>query len=200
MRQRVDGPRQAPMVHLPASESRWSVFATDLGWMALLGGARGLFRVLIGHPHADAAWLAAREVSADAPPADWSPELRRRLCRYAAGQLVEFDDVPLPNLWATEFQRRVIAALRRVTYGRRTSYGELARRVGHPQAARAVGGVMASNPTPLIVPCHRVLGAGERLGGFSAPTGVTLKRRLLDLEASVIADAAPTLVAGGRNS
>ena len=68
--------------------------------------------------------------------------------------------------------------------GETVSYAELAGRAGSPNAARAVGGVMAGNRVPLLVPCHRVVGAGGRLGGFSAPTGVELKKRLLALEAA----------------
>ncbi len=72
--------------------------------------------------------------------------------------------------------------LRQVGYGETVSYGELAERSGSPRAARAVGTVMATNRIPLILPCHRVLGSAGRIGGFSAPQGIDLKRRMLDLE------------------
>jgi methylated-DNA-[protein]-cysteine S-methyltransferase len=80
----------------------------------------------------------------------------------------------------SEFARRVRQGLLGIPYGRTVSYGELAVSIGSPGAARAVGTACARNPLPLIVPCHRVLGAGGRIGGYSA--GTELKRWLLDFE------------------
>ena len=78
------------------------------------------------------------------------------------------------------FQRRALAAARRIPYGRTATYGRLAAQIGRPKAARAVGRAMARNPVPLLVPCHRVTAAGGALGGFGG--GAALKRRLLALE------------------
>ena len=106
-----------------------------------------------------------------------------RLVRYLDGEPVDFDDVPVTLKHLSAFQRRVVAACRAIGFGRTRSYGELAAAAGSPGAARAVGQVMAGNRTPLIVPCHRVLAANGKLGGFSAPQGLAMKRRLLELEA-----------------
>ncbi|GIS60136.1 MAG: hypothetical protein CM1200mP2_23610 [Planctomycetaceae bacterium] len=76
--------------------------------------------------------------------------------------------------------------VRQVGYGQTTSYGEVARKIGRPGAARAVGTAMANNTVPILIPCHRVIAASGRLGGFSAPRGTRLKQRLLDLEADAI--------------
>lgn len=81
----------------------------------------------------------------------------------------------------TEFQRRVVQTCRKIPPGKTLSYGQLAEAVGRPRAARAVGTVMSQNRFPLIVPCHRVVAANS-LGGFSAPDGLSLKRRLLAME------------------
>jgi methylated-DNA-[protein]-cysteine S-methyltransferase len=78
---------------------------------------------------------------------------------------------------ATPFARAVWQATAAIPYGETRTYGELARAAGSPGAARAVGGAMAKNPLPLVIPCHRVVGAGGRIGGFSP--GVSLKRCLL---------------------
>lgn len=86
----------------------------------------------------------------------------------------------------TEFQQAILRACRTIGYGRTLSYGELAKRAGFPGAARAVGSVMARNPHPLITPCHRVVAAGNRLGGFSSCTGTELKRALLELEGATV--------------
>jgi O-6-methylguanine DNA methyltransferase len=87
---------------------------------------------------------------------------------------------PLDLSGHTEFRRSVWAAMRRIPRGKTVSYTELARSIGEPNARRAVGGACGANPIPLIVPCHRVLAAGQRLGGFSG--GLRWKRKLLAVE------------------
>jgi methylated-DNA-[protein]-cysteine S-methyltransferase len=105
-------------------------------------------------------------------------ETRRQLAEYFAGELRRFD---LPVLLrGTAFQQRVWAELAAVAYGETISYGELARRVGAPDSARAVGQALGRNPVPIVVPCHRVVGARGELTGFGG--GIELKRRLLHLE------------------
>jgi methylated-DNA-[protein]-cysteine S-methyltransferase len=103
---------------------------------------------------------------------------------YFDGADVDLSVVPLDLGDLTPFRARVYQALRRVARGRVVDYGELASAAGSPWAARAVGQAMAHNPTPLFVPCHRVVAASGRLGGFSAPGGHGTKRRLLELEAT----------------
>jgi methylated-DNA-[protein]-cysteine S-methyltransferase len=95
---------------------------------------------------------------------------------------VDFSYVPLALDHLTPFARQVVVACRRISWGLVSSYGELAARCGSPGAARAVGSVMAKNRYPLVVPCHRVLAAGGALGGYSAPDGLRMKRRLLAME------------------
>jgi methylated-DNA-[protein]-cysteine S-methyltransferase len=113
----------------------------------------------------------------------WLTDVVGRLERYADGEPVEFTDVPLALDHLTPFARRVVAACRRVGWGHVSTYGDLAAQCGSPGAARAVGSVMAKNCYPLIVPCHRVLAAGGAIGGYSAPDGLRMKRRLLVMEA-----------------
>lgn len=107
-----------------------------------------------------------------------------RLVRFCEGEPVVLDNIPVALDHLSPFQRRVVRACRAIPYGATRSYGEVAAAAGSAGAARAVGQVMASNRTPLIVPCHRVVAAGGKLGGFSAPQGLTLKKRLLAIEAS----------------
>jgi methylated-DNA-[protein]-cysteine S-methyltransferase len=102
-----------------------------------------------------------------------------QLEEYFAGARKTFD-LPLATC-GSPFQRRVWRALLEIPYGETESYGELARRIGAPSASRAVGRANGSNPIPIIVPCHRVIGGGGMLTGFGG--GVERKRYLLDLEA-----------------
>jgi methylated-DNA-[protein]-cysteine S-methyltransferase len=110
------------------------------------------------------------------------PHLQRALHNYFAGKPVRFD-VHFDLAGLTPFCRKVLRACARIPYGRTMTYGQLARQVGRPDAARAVGRAMACNPVPIIIPCHRVITAQGTLGGFSAEQGVALKRWLLQMEA-----------------
>ena len=118
--------------------------------------------------------------------------LAKRLQQFACGEQVCFDDVCLRLPAATDFQLQVIEHCRKISFGQTLSYGELAEKAGFPGAARAVGSVMANNRFPIVVPCHRVVAANRRLGGFSAASGVELKRRLLANEGAEGFALAPT--------
>ena len=110
--------------------------------------------------------------------------VRDQLGEYFAGRRRLFD-IPLA-LEGTPFQQRVWNALCEIPYGETISYGELARRIGHPSAVRAVGLANGSNPIAIIVPCHRVIGANGTLTGYGG--GLPTKARLLDLERGITAD------------
>lgn len=99
-----------------------------------------------------------------------------------AGTARDLRDVPLDERGIDEFRRAVYAATREIAPGTTRSYGEVARAIGRPDAARDVGAALASNPFPIIVPCHRVVAANGALTGFSAPGGLATKRRMLQLE------------------
>jgi methylated-DNA-[protein]-cysteine S-methyltransferase len=120
----------------------------------------------------------ARGGHAGVAPAGLLGEAERQLQAYFAGERRAFD---LPVMMrGTAFQRRVWEELTEIPYGETWSYGELARRVGAPDAARAVGQALHHNPVPIVVPCHRVVGARGELTGFGG--GIDMKRRLLRLE------------------
>ena len=133
-------------------------------------------------------FMAPHAIGLDLERDDGQPvlvEAAGQLAAWFAGERLEFDVDLAPA--GTEFQRRVWDELRRIDYGDTISYGELARRVGRPGAARAVGLANGRNPISIIVPCHRVIGADGSLTGYGG--GIERKRRLLDLEARL---------AGGR--
>lgn len=106
---------------------------------------------------------------------------RRELGEYFAGKRTRFD-VPL-DPQGTAFQRKVWKAIGKVTFGRTLTYGELARRAGHPGSARAAGAATGRNPIGIIVPCHRILGANGALTGYAG--GLSRKRKLLALEGAL---------------
>lgn len=183
-----------------------AVFETGLGWFGALGHEGQLTRILIGHdsPQSILQAVLDREqlTLAEVEVADWYPELEKLLTQYGDGQPVDLSGIKLtwPQI-LTPFRQRVVRATRKIPWGQTVSYGELARRSGSPKAARAVGTVMASNRFPIIIPCHRVVAGGGRLGGFSAPRGTELKIQLLANEAAVPVSAHSSFATrkAGRN-
>lgn len=108
--------------------------------------------------------------------------------RYFDGELIDFSDVEVDLGEQTDFFAEIYKSLRKVPYGQTTTYGALAGELGAGrEMARDVGVAMATNPTPLIIPCHRVLAAGGKLSGFSAPGGSIAKARMLEMEGVRIA-------------
>ena len=166
-----------------------SIFRTNLGWFGLLGRKNRLVSITAGHlsevevRRAAAVKSEIDGLSEPIPEVDWNPDLRRRLEQYALGAPVEFLDFDLELPPTTDFQRRVLNATRRIRYGKTLTYGQLAEKAGFPRAARGVGTVMSSNRFPIVIPCHRVVASGGKPGGYSSPQGVSLKLRLLAMEA-----------------
>jgi methylated-DNA-[protein]-cysteine S-methyltransferase len=119
------------------------------------------------------------------PPTDIAAAISR-IVSLLDGKPDDLRDITVDLEGVSEFKRRVYDVTRTVGPGRTTTYGEIAIKLGSPHAAREVGQALGHNPVPLIVPCHRVLGAGGKLVGFSAAGGVVTKLRLLGIE-----DAAP---------
>ena len=180
-------------------QTRVLAFSTDLDWMAVAWREEVLQGIVFGYAlrrHAEVALARSLRL----PPQffclvgdgqlegapGWIAELVAKLRQFAEGQAVDFSEVPLALDRLSPFARRVVEACRRIPWGQVRTYGQLAAVCGSPSAARAVGSVMAKNRFPLVVPCHRVLAAGGELGGYSAPAGLQMKQRLLELEAAVV--------------
>jgi methylated-DNA-[protein]-cysteine S-methyltransferase len=160
---------------------------TAIGWCAIAGRGEQVCAVTVGHRSADtAARFIEKILNHDVRRSEWNRPLAQRIIAALAGEPDEFTDIEIDFSHLTPFSRRVATVCRRIGWGQTRSYGQLAGMAGFPGAARAVGHVMATNRAPLLVPCHRVIGSGGRLGGFSAPQGIKLKRRLLDLEMAVL--------------
>jgi methylated-DNA-[protein]-cysteine S-methyltransferase len=159
------------------------VLATAMGPCLITWTPAGLTGVRLLDPSARGQAAPTPEAARKLPLPAWVADLERGLADHLAGRAsASFDRVPLDLSGITPFHRRVYEALRRVPAGETVTYGQLAALAGSPRAARAVGQAMAHNPFLLVVPCHRVLGHGGAMGGFSAPGGVDTKRRMLELE------------------
>jgi methylated-DNA-[protein]-cysteine S-methyltransferase len=150
---------------------------TPIGELTLIASERGLRAINLPLPERRP--VAPAGESADHPILTAA---RTQLDEYFRGERQDFE-LPL-DAEGTPFQKEVWAALRQIPYGVTESYGELATRVGRPGAARAVGGANGRNPLPIVVPCHRVIGASGALTGYAGPdeSGLAMKRWLLDLE------------------
>lgn len=109
-----------------------------------------------------------------------------KVCRHFAGQLQDFQDIALDLTGSGTFAQQVYTYVRKIPAGQTRTYGEVARAVQRAASARAVGQALGRNPITLLIPCHRILGAGGKLTGFSAHGGVGMKLRLLALEGVVL--------------
>jgi len=163
-------------------ELKYITFNTNIGWIGVLGSAKGLLRTTLPQRSAqEAHHLLGDSVNC----ATWSPrrfeDLMERLRAYFGGHKAAFPD-RLDLSGATPFQREVWEITRLIPYGETRSYTWVAEQIKRQGAVRAVGQALARNPLPVIVPCHRVLNIDGKLGGYSG--GVETKRQLLFLEAS----------------
>lgn len=161
---------------------RWDIIETSWGPFLAAATDRGLVGTTLPHnPKGSLADHAAKLWPGGKAKRNLITGLSRTIRDFFQGRPVSFD-FPLDLSGMTDFQHAVLQATQRIPYGQTATYADLARAAGRPGASRAVGGVMAGNPLPLIVPCHRVVRSDGGLGGFSAPQGVALKERLLELE------------------
>jgi methylated-DNA-[protein]-cysteine S-methyltransferase len=163
------------------------VFRTDFGWAGVAVSGKGLCAIVL--PKKDKKAIervvsssesgvrcSERNSSGSAAVLGRAVKL---IQRYFSGERVLFD-LPLDLRYHTAFQQAVWNATAEIPFGETRSYGWVAKKIKHPKAARAVGQALGANPIPIIIPCHRVIGATGRLGGFS--TGLEMKKRLLALE------------------
>jgi methylated-DNA-[protein]-cysteine S-methyltransferase len=182
----------------PRDAAYYVVFDTAIGPIGLAWNERGVTRLRL--PEADRGAMERRmQARASAWTGEPPPSIAQLIAdirRLVTGRAVDFTAVALDLTSVSDpFYRKLYDALRRIDWGQTTTYGELARRVGstEPEAAREVGQAMGRNPIPIIIPCHRVLASGNKIGGFSAPGGTLAKERLLALEGVHFDDGQPAL-------
>jgi methylated-DNA-[protein]-cysteine S-methyltransferase len=174
------------------NETGFTFFDTAVGRCGIAWGSRGVVAVLLPEKTDAAARARLLRRRPDAREATPPPEIQRAIddiVALLAGEARDLADVPLDLGVVPAFPRRVYEVARTIQPGSTLSYGEVATRLGEPQAAREVGEALGKNPFPIVVPCHRVLAAGGKLGGFSARGGRATKLRLLEIEGALAPEA-----------
>jgi methylated-DNA-[protein]-cysteine S-methyltransferase len=141
--------------------------------------ARGVCRVSFRKSEDDLlAELESKALFPEMAPEKLAREMRE-LGEYFAGKRRKFD-LPIDLRWGTPFQKSVLRAASRIPFGKCSGYGEVAKRVGRPSAQRAVGSALGKNPVAIVIPCHRVVASGRRIGGYTG--GLDVKRTLMEIE------------------
>jgi methylated-DNA-[protein]-cysteine S-methyltransferase len=158
------------------------ILETEWGFFGVVLSERGgLVSTFLPQPEKQVRRIIASHFPAALECGDFAEAFCKQVCHYFQGNKVTWK---ISIEWGdtSAFRRRVLEACRRIPFGATATYADLARAAGSPGAARAVGSTMATNPLPLVVPCHRVLRSDGSLGGFSSAQGPSQKTRLLRLE------------------
>ena len=163
---------------IPA-DYRYSLVPTSWGIVALVGDNTRLCRLIMpGYSQSELTDLIKQEFPTGRCDPDFLTEFKAAIKEYFLGRAVKFNcSVDISRV--TPFGRQVLQKCIQIKPGKTVSYGQLARQVGRPNAARAVGSIMAQNQIPLIIPCHRVVRENGAMGGYSTVGGIELKKRLL---------------------
>ena len=167
------------------SELSFAVFETAIGPCAIVWSARGVAGVQL--PEASKAATKARVLrrfpsAREAMPRPGVQDAIDDMSALLDGERRDLSGIVIDDEAVPQFNKRVYAIVRKIPPGAAITYGEIAERLGDKTLARAVGQAMGENPTPIIMPCHRVLAAGGKTGGFSAPGGIVTKLQLLTIE------------------
>lgn len=172
----------------------YALFDTPIGRCAIVWRAAHVIGVQF--PEARASTLRAElrrrfPAHTELPPPPRIKSALQSITELLRGRALDLSSIPLDMRGLPPFHQRVYQAARAIPAGTTRSYGELAARIGKPGAARAVGQALGRNPFAIVVPCHRVVAAGGKIGGFSAPGGIQIKQQLLTIEAAAVAAPPP---------
>jgi methylated-DNA-[protein]-cysteine S-methyltransferase len=172
---------------LPQNLHIYTIFKTKWGWFGMVATEKGLCRT---HLPAQNRQKVKLQLLKNIPDPQYNKQLfnmlQQQIKAYYKGIYVDFNsDIPIDLHRFSAFTQTILTAARRIKIGQKLTYGQLAARVDRPKAARTVGLVMAKNPLPLIIPCHRVTRSDGSLGGFSATGGIKTKQKMLNLEAQI---------------
>lgn len=173
----------------------FALFDSPIGTCGVAWNRNGIAGMQLPAAHPEVTRAHIQKRWPDAIEAVPPPGVQRAIERVLAllkGEKTDLSDIPLDLEDAPEFKRKVWDIARAIPPGQTMTYGDIAKRLGvGPEMARDVGQAMGSNPIPIIVPCHRVVAASGKMGGFSAPGGVDTKRRMLEIEGAAVLSAGP---------
>jgi methylated-DNA-[protein]-cysteine S-methyltransferase len=173
-----------------------TTFATSIGECGVAWNGAAICSVMLPSRSADGVGVDLHRRHPDATPTSPPPTVQEAIDRMTAlldGVPDDLHDIEVDLGGASAFAQQVWQLTRAVRPGETTTYGEIATQLGMPHVAREVGQALGRNPVPLIVPCHRVLGAGGKLVGFSAPGGVETKLKILAIEGAAAPDGQTAL-------
>lgn len=179
----------------------FALFETSIGPCALVWGEAGLRGVFLPEPDAQRTRARVLRKFPDSVEADPSSEVRAAIDGMTGllrGEPADLAGVRLDTAGMDPFHLRAAEVARSIPPGEVMTYGQIAARLGEPHAAQAVGQAMGKNPFPIIVPCHRVVAAGGKMGGFSAPGGGKTKQKMLEIEGAFGAASLPLFAGAAR--
>jgi methylated-DNA-[protein]-cysteine S-methyltransferase len=188
------------------SELAFTLFDTAIGRCAIVWSGRGIVAVQLparSEPATRSLLLRRFAAARESVPPEAVERAIDDMAALLRGEPQELGHIAIDSAGVPDFHRRVYAVARGIRPGATLTYGEIAERLGDRSLARDVAEALGQNPTPIIVPCHRVLAAGGKMGGFSAPGGVRTKLRLLSIEGAqygepLLFDRLPWAAAGRR--
>ncbi len=162
----------------------YAVFKVDPGFFAIAGTDKHLLKTILPCPTKAAATKAIlKEFNFARPAQGYMKSLQNDIKAYYKSTYTgNFAEIPVKINAKTDFARSVLKACRKIKPGQTVNYSQLAKMAGSPKAARAVGSVLAKNNLPLIIPCHRIIRNDGKLGGFTAPGGIKMKKTMLKHE------------------
>jgi len=187
-REKIPASRQRGMIRAQLLEKyamiQLTTFHTRIGWIGVAYSERGIVALHLPRGSRDESLTSLQREFKEAPVVDQAPvEIAREMTEYAEGHRRKFD---LKLDWSSlkPFQRAVLEAANTIPFGETRTYGWVAKQIGMPKASRAVGRALATNPIPIILPCHRVLGSDGGLHGYAG--GLPMKAQLLRLEGAAL--------------
>ena len=160
---------------------KYIIFQTKWGYFGLAGTEKAVCRTILPLEKAETVKSLILKEFPDAQlDKNLFKNLQKEIIAYFEGKKVNFStDIPVYLNGSGEFSHKILNTCRTITYGQTTTYADLAQKAKHPNASRAAGSALAKNPIPLIIPCHRIIRTDGNMGGFTAPGGINLKKRLL---------------------
>jgi len=171
------------------TEQHFALFETSIGLCGIIWGPRGINGVQL--PIGDVGKTRTRvhqrhEDISEQEPTNEVKQAIDRIVNLLAGEVDDLIDIPLDLEGVPDFNRAVYEIARTIPPGKTMTYGDIAKRLGGVELSRDVGQALGRNPCPIVVPCHRVLAAGNKPGGFSANGGVVTKLKMLEIEGAII--------------